>query len=90
MVARLTLITAGESLMNWELTYQDKILRLKSGAGYALGMCIVLDADYLALSFHTNEVVKLKFHKYQVMHRAEDNWTGTARTLMQRYREMIS
>jgi len=78
--------------MNWELTWNDsfknhRILRLKSGCTYVLEMCIVLNADYLALSIHTNEVIRLNL-KNRTWNAKED-WNQTAKMLDQRYQEII-
>jgi len=50
-------------------------------------MCIVLNADYLALSIHTNEVIRLNL-KNRTWNAKED-WNQTAKMLDQRYQEII-
>ena len=89
MVVKSIRTIVGESEMSWELVYHDsfknhKILKLKSGAGYALGICIVLDADSLALS----EVVRLNLR--DGTWNAKEDWNQTAKMLNQRYQEMIA
>lgn len=91
MAVRSTLIIAGELVMNWELEWRDSLqkynfLRLKSGATYALGMCIVLDVYQLTMMVYNQEAIKLQLTSgkwYSMM-----GWESSAQMLGTRYTEM--
>lgn len=94
MAVRSILNIVGELEMNWELEWKDshkiqKFLKIKSGATYALGMCIVLGADCMSLCIGKHKVSTISFIDHRV-YGTNDSWQNTGQILYRRYEEMTN